>query len=243
MKADQRIVTAAFLLSLASFLGHRSAFSAEPPQWPPPAAVVPAQDAGWTLVFRDDFERHDLGENWRVVDGQWIVKDGHLRGSGILISARGIPADGPPGFQRLEFDAVTDVQPIIFFKNKPKPRVVVGDLSSFIQAQAPEKNENPLATGYFFQFGGMNNTVNQVQRAKVELQADWRPQTLITPDQLHHMVAENDRGRLRLIVDGKTVLDTVDPQPLVGQGQDRVGLFFYTAAKVDHVKVYVKRPP
>ena len=105
-----------------------------------------------------------------------------------------------------------------------------------------ESGKTPWTSGYFFQFGGQNNELNQVQRGKVALQADWHPKTLITSDKLHRVIAENDQGHVRLIVDGAVALDAVEKQPLIGEGQDRVGLFFYTASKVGRVKVYVQRP-
>jgi len=69
--------------------------------------LEPPEEAGWELIFEDDFAREELGPNWKVIEGNWSVQDGHLRGSGTLVSARGFP-----GFQRLEFEAVTDVRPV-----------------------------------------------------------------------------------------------------------------------------------
>ena len=75
-----------------------------------------AEKAGWTLVFSDDFKRTELGKDWVVVDGNWKVENGFLHGSGMLISAHGFPSDYPPGFLRMEFEAASDVKPIIFSK-------------------------------------------------------------------------------------------------------------------------------
>jgi hypothetical protein len=204
---------------------------------------APAEQAGWKLAFSDDFDRNELGEDWLVVDGKWTVEHSCLRGSGTLISARGFPKDSPPGFQRLEFEAATDVQPIIFFKDKPKPKVVVSDLSSFIHARPAEKAKSPLETGYFFQFGGMNNTRNQLRRAGATLLLDSNPKKLITTDQVHRIIVENDRGRLRMFVDDELVLQHSEKMSIVGPEHDRVGFYFYTAAKVDNVRVYVKQLP
>ncbi|MFC1454325.1 hypothetical protein ACFLQL_04000 [Verrucomicrobiota bacterium] len=202
-----------------------------------------AEKAGWTLLFSDDFKRNELGKDWLVVNGDWKVENGYLRGSGTLMLAKGIPADYPPGYQRLEFEAVTDVQPIIFFKDKPKPKVSVGDISSFIHAQPPEKEKKTLRTGYFFQFGGFLNTKNKLLRNGTMLQIDEEPKKLITADKVHKIVLENDKGKVRCFVDGELVLEDTDKQAVVGTDYDRVGFYFYTAAKVFNVKVYVKRLP
>ena len=202
-----------------------------------------AEKAGWTLVFSDDFKRTELGKDWVVVDGNWKVENGFLHGSGMLISAKGFPSDYPPGFLRLEFEAVSDVKPIIFFKDQPKPKVGLSDLSSFIHAQPLEKNKNPLGSGYFFQFGGQMNTLNKLLKNGQQRQLDEAPKKLISQDTTHKVVVENDRGHLRFFVDGEQILSDTDKQPVVGVNYDRVGFYFYTAFKVTNVKVYVKRLP
>ena len=209
----------------------------------PAAGPGVAEKAGWTLVFSDDFKRAELGKDWEVVDGNWKMEDGGLRGSGELISAHGFPSDYPPGFLRLEFEAVSDVKPIIFFKDQPKPKVGLSDLSSFIHAQPLEKNKNPFSKGYFFQFGGQMNTFNKLLKNGEQRQLDSAPKKLISQDATHKVVVENDKGQLRCFVDGELVLHDTDRQPVVGVGYDHVGFYFVTPFTVSNVKVYVKRLP
>jgi len=210
------------------------------------SGLIRAEDAGWKLAFRDDFKRKELGPDWIVFEGKWEIEDGWLRGSGTLVSARGFPPGDAVGFQRIELEAVTDVQPIIFFPNKPKPKVMVCDISPFIHASPPAKGrkaKNPLTTGYFFQFGGMNNTLNQIRKEGVSILADREPKKLITQDKVHHIVAENDQGRLRLYVDGVKVLDYKEKMSVTGPKHNRFGLYLNTAAKVRSIKLYVKPLP
>ena len=199
-----------------------------------------AEKAGWTLVFSDDFKRTELGKDWVVVDGSWKVEDGGLRGSGTLMSALGFPSDYPPGFLRMEFEAVSAVKPIVFFKDQPTPKVGLSDLSAFIHVGT---NKNPLGKGYFFQFGGQMNTRNKILKNGEVRQIDAAPKKLISQDALHKVVLENDQGQVRCFVDGELVLHDTDKQPVVGVGYDRVGFYFTTAFKVSNVKVYVKRLP
>jgi len=199
-----------------------------------PFKLVPADKAGWKLVFHDRFDRKELGADWKILDGQWSIRDGNLVSSGgKLVTARGFP-----GFQRLEFEAVTDVKPLALLANKKKqPVAAVSDLSSFIQARPAG---NPLLTGYFFQFGGNNNTCNRLRRAGVE---QWKSEDrtrMITPNKVHRIIVENDEGRLRFIVDGRLLHEAREEGSLVGEGQDRVGFYLFTAAKISDVKIYVK---
>ena len=206
-----------------------------------------AEDAGWELVFSDDFERDELGANWISANGKWDVKDGMLRGSGTLISSQGFPpSDEPPGYQRLEFDAVTDVQPLAFLQTGPnKPEVRISDLSCFIQA--PPHNEGngpPYHQGYFFQFGGHWNSANRIMKSGDTLVADDEdPDVKIEADKTHHIVVENDKGQLRFYVDGQLVLEYDERMSMIGAKHNRIGFYFYTAAKVDDVKLYVKQLP
>ncbi len=205
--------------------------------------LVPAEEAGWELFFEDDFDRDELGDDWEVVDGNWKVEEGYLRGSGCLISSRGFPGEDPPGFQRLEFEARTDVQPIMLIPGMT-PEVSVGDLSSIIHAQSPEEAEGSIwGSGYFFQFGGFHNTRNRIARKDNNLVDDRDTEHVIEPDEMHHIVVENDEGTLRMYVDGKLLYEYEERFSLMGVGQDRVGFYFYTAGQIHNVKVYLKRLP
>ncbi|MCA1810094.1 MAG: hypothetical protein ABR497_06935 [Kiritimatiellia bacterium] len=204
------------------------------------ACAEESEKDGWKLLFHDDFNRKELGEDWQVVNGEWEIVDGALRGSGTLLTSKGIPADYPPGFQRIEYKAVTDVQPIIFFPDRPKPKVSVGDMGCIIHAQ-PSEAGAPTRTGYFFQFGGFHNTRNNLSRAGTNLITDEDEANMIEVDKVHTIVAENDQGKLRFMVDGKLIYEVDEPQSILGPDYDRVGFYFYTAAKVMDVKVYVKR--
>ncbi len=202
-----------------------------------------AEAAGWTLFFEDTFDRETLGEDWKVLDGDWKLVDGALLGSGTLISANGIPGKDPPGFLRMEFEAISAVRPIIFFPNKPKPKVSLGDLSSFLNVQPPESGKSPLTSGYFFQFGGMLNTAHRITRTGSEIAGDRDIKKTIDQDSIHHVIVENDQGKLRMTVDGVKLLEVPEKISIMGTGFDRVGFYFYTAYKVNWVKVYVKRLP
>jgi hypothetical protein len=82
-----------------------------------------------------------------------------------------------------------------------------------------------------------------LRRAGATLLLDSDPQKLITTDQVHRIIVENDRGRLRMFVDDELVLEHTEKISIVGPEYNRVGFYFYTAAKVDNVRVYVKQLP
>ncbi|MCA1808010.1 MAG: DUF4838 domain-containing protein [Kiritimatiellia bacterium] len=201
------------------------------------ATLEAAEQAGWDLVFHDDFERDELGDDWQVVEGVWTVSDGALRGAGTLASARGFPADGAPAYLRMEYEAHTDVQP-----SAEGVPVAVSDLSAVLQGKTDDPDQPDfLKTGYFFQFGWKMNRRTRISKAGFPVVSDNAPETVIEPDKIHKIVVENDHGHLRMFVDSNLVIDSQENQSILGGGHDRVGLYFFTAAKVSNVKVYVKR--
>ena len=202
--------------------------------------LVPAAEAGWRLVLHDRFQRNSLGANWQALDGKWTVSDGFLRGSGTLISTRGFPGGGSAGFVRMEFEAFTDQKPAVLLNKASKSKGRASDMSSFIHAKPSKESVAAVKSGYFFQFGGYWNKRNQLTRAGTTLDGDESPKVRIRPGGKHRIVVENDRGRLRCFVNGRPILSFTEKSSLVGPGQDRVGFYFYTAAKVKSVKVYVK---
>ncbi len=206
------------------------------------AKLVPAEEAGWELAFSDDFDRDELGANWEVVDGKWVIQEGCLRGSGALISARGYPGDRALASQRMEFEVTTDVKVMALSKKGVQLKPRISDLSSFIHAPAfKEGGKQPFEAGTFFQFGGFWNKKNQLRKSGAKLQVDSAPEILVTPGKAHRMVVQNDEGHLSMFVDGKLVIEARQGNPMNDPGHDRVGFYFYTAAKVSQVKVYVKR--
>lgn len=182
----------------------------------PAVILAPAK---WRLAFSDDFENGELSENWKIVHGSWRVENGALvTKGGTLVSAKPLT-----GLQRIEFDAVAANE-------------TCSDLSSFIQAG----EKDFLKTGYFAQFGGAGNTVNGLRRQGVTLEKRNKPK--ITPGKVHKIVTECDGNHVRLIVDGETIFDHVDDHPLLGEGHDRLGFYFWTPTSIDNVKVFTAEP-
>lgn len=204
-------------------------------------ASLQAASAKWELVFEDSFDRDELGDNWRVASGEWEIVDGALRGSGAIVSTLGFPGGDTTGFQRLEFEAVTDVETLDTLGTNTDGPPQVGDMSSMIHVKWGEASEGaPIKHGYFFQFGGFLNTRNKILRAWNLLEEERDAKITITPGKVHKVVVENDRGNVRMTVDGETVFAHQEDVSVLGNGHDKVGFYFYTATKVHNVKVYVK---
>ena len=172
----------------------------------------------WKLAFSDDFERAELGPNWRVAHGNFRIVKGHLvgRGYGLFIN-RKFPRD-----QRLEYET--------WVEKGQTPC----DLDALLSVSRLKKWRG--GDGYLFQFGGWGNTVNAVLKGKTRVFKGGSPH--IVPGKRHRVVCEKSGRRLRWTIDGKLVFEYADPfAPLAGP---HVGFLIDTVGQVDNVKVYVR---
>lgn len=172
---------------------------------------------GWTRVFHDSFERQELGADWRVLEGDWRLEDGDLvtEGLGVIAIDREVE-----GCQRLEFVA-SSTQP--------------GDLTPMLHMDGEHPN-----SGYFLQFGGINNTKNKGRRLKSFITLDT--DHMIEPGKQHRIVAELDGVHLRLTVDGELVHNYLEvDEPLLGEGHRYAGIYIYTRGRI-HEATLSTRP-
>ncbi len=142
-------------------------------------------DSGeWKEVFRDDFERKELGKDWKTLEGQFSIEDGKLVGSGTLICARSFD-----GNQRMEFEALARTAP-------------VGDLSAFISATADGFQDGALSA-----FGSFDNAYSKLHiKGKEVVKSDNR----IVPGRLYKISCERDGVNFRHLIDGAEIHKYVD---------------------------------
>jgi len=175
----------------------------------------PAVGGGWVLQFTDNFERGELGDNWRVVSGTWSVENERLlckQGKGVILCAKNFP-----GSQRLEFDAASD-DPC--------------DLSGLLCT-----DDLGHRNGYFFGFGSDNNVHSKLLISGVAVKTYDQ---VITPSKIHHVVCQREGNLLTHIMDGAVVMNYIHHQPLSGERHEKVGFYIYTSGMIDNVKVYTK---
>ena len=182
----------------------------------------------WRLVFSDDFERDELGEDWEALQGRWSVEDDMLRSSAehaeIVIDREFT------GLQRVELEIMT-----------PAETARPCDFSPAIHTRMPESPGELHTRGYWLQFGGAGNTLNRILRDGEEIESHPIDR-FIEPGKMHTMVAEFDGEMLRLIVDGTTIMEAADHDPLLGPDRSTIGLVTYNVAHVNGVRAYTADP-
>jgi hypothetical protein len=171
-------------------------------------------------VFRDDFERGELGADWRVTGSGWSISEGRLCGQ----DARNHPvwlARRLPTNARIEFQASSASSDI--------KAELWGDGRSSATGQSYND-----ATSYLTIFGGWQNRFHVLarldehapDRREIKLvpgEADFTRSTVV-PQRVYQFQVERRDGRtVRWRVDGVELLTYNDAQPLLGAGHEHFG--------------------
>jgi hypothetical protein len=186
-----------------------------------------AQDAGppypgWKLVWEDDFDREQLGDDWVVCRGKAEVRDGRL-----FLHGKGATALVDRGFR-------PDV--LLEFVAEANPELPPCDLSAALGSSTF------WGYGYLLAFGGNNNQLNQILGGGAR-KVDNDPPFLIEHGKQYRCVAIKEGRRLAYRVNGVDLLESSDPDPVGGPGFDRVGLVTWNGMYVERVRVYERETP
>jgi hypothetical protein len=187
-----------------------------------PAADAEAEDPPLGDVFTDDFERHELGADWRATSPAWRISDGKLCGSNAknhpVWLKRRLPANA-----QVEFDALS---------TSPD-----GDLKAEIWGDgrsAAAGTSYDDATSYIAIFGGWRNTFHVLarldehatDRKQIDLVADateLRRARVIANKVYRYKLERRDGKTVRWFVDDIEILSYEDPKPLAGEGHEHFG--------------------
>jgi hypothetical protein len=161
-----------------------------------------------TEIFRDDFERTELGPSWKqTADGarldNGVLKLADLRNHPLWLDLA-LPDD-----VRIEFDAWAA-------SDEGDIKVELGG-----DGKSVATSLNYIATGYVLVFGGWNNTLNVIARRN-EHGRDRATATEPMPmaGRRYHFAITRSASELVWEIDGRVVLELDDPAPLRGAGHD-----------------------
>jgi len=187
-----------------------------------PSADAEAEDPPLGESFSDDFERRELGADWRATSPVWRISDGKLCGANAKNHPVWLKRRLPENAQ-VEFDALS---------TSPD-----GDLKAEIWGDGRSSATGTSytdATSYLAIFGGWRNTFHVLARLD-EHASDRKQIDLVadTTDVRRARVSANKVYRFKLERrDGKTVrwfVDDIeihaydDPKPLSGAGHEHFG--------------------
>jgi hypothetical protein len=177
--------------------------------------AVKAEAALITSVYKDDFNREQLGLDWTKTSERWVLNDGRLCGQSqrnhpIWLSRR-LPTNARIEFTAESFNPDGDIKVEAW-----------GNGKSFAHGTTYDD-----ATSYLFVFGGWKNTLHVLARLnehgddRLELRLDKSPgdrkQAPVEPGKRYRfMIERNDGQSVAWYVDGEQLFSFEDPEPLTG---------------------------
>jgi hypothetical protein len=160
------------------------------------------------VLFRDDFERAELGPDWNPTGPGATLENGVLKLADLhnhpLWLTRALPDD-----VRIDFDAWSTTEE--------------GDIKVELcgDGKSAATSANYVATGYVVLFGGWNNTLNAiVRRNEHGRDRETITEPKVEPERKYHFTLTRSGGELRWELDGREILAYEDEAPLRGEGHD-----------------------
>ena len=173
------------------------------------------------LVFQDDFNRAQLGPDYKFQGGDWQIKDDAVHSTKALNKCLWLQKPLPA-------DAVVELEAASM-----SPR---GDVKFTVFADGAEHE-----TGYTLILGGWFNTISVIARSD-EHGADRKERQhkgAVTPGRRHKFEMRRIGGRIDWFVDGAAYLSYDDPKPFRGAGHDRFAFCNWESPVFfDNLRVY-----
>jgi len=177
---------------------------------------------GKQVLFSDDFDRQQLGPDWRVLEGCACVEPG------------GSYFPAPPGhpiieLPRLHLEGPSNITVVCMrpfpgdvrleYMGYVAPGSQLCDISCFLSATP----EGGWRESYFLGFGSYYNTDCRIKRCGQVMAAADRP-LIERAGRIYHIAAERAGSTLSLFVDGELAVRWDDPDPL-GAAYQHLGLY------------------
>lgn len=175
---------------------------------------MPGGEGVWQLVWKDEFDRKSLGDDWQTND-RASIEDGwlHMEDRADLTCIRSFAPDI-----------------MVVFVAKADPARPPCDLSI------------KLAGQHLLAFGGGNNQFNQIIGGGARARDD-DPEMLIEPGKVYRLVAVKEGPRLAYYCNDKLLIETTVADPVGGGGFDRFTFVTWHGMYVDYVQVYERTIP
>lgn len=168
-------------------------------------------DKPWPVIFQDDFDREDLGQQWDVINGIWEIEEGAAKGTLALLASVPIPNFAAttivprawfPSVVEIEFDAWAP-RGVIFETKLSDEAVQNGIDSLFIGMDQPYFNQTRPGGSLVVQAAGGFAEVARTGSS------GW-----FKPNQRFKLKTIRRRGRWEMYVDDKPLLQADVPESM-----------------------------
>ncbi|GEM_PF-1053632 len=199
-----------------------------PAPQPTASATVPAPTiaAGWKVAWIADLNNPKSADQWLTTAGSITT------GGGVLCLRSEEAGEGETTLAVPTFPDSVRVEYVGYLNGENS-----GDLTTILNA-----NASGSSSGYTFQFAGRARTLTRILRASKPLDGENKDLSFEV-GRAYRIAIERDGATLRLFVDGRKLLEAVDPQPLAGHDLDRIGFYTFDGALcIKELRVLVKAP-
>ncbi|MDD5643894.1 MAG: protein kinase [bacterium] len=191
--------------------------------------------AKWTLIFEDNFNRREIGNNWEAFVGNrkidlkedlsvWKIENGELSvqsWENAFIILKKIPVSGD---LKMTFDAYT-----------------VPPHDNNIQCFICDETRT---TGYVFHIGGWKNQKTAITKGYAPNILDQTSLLKVEPDRNYKIKVEKVGKNVKLFVDNRLILRIVDYTPFISMENQYAGLDTWGShVKFDNFKLYKLSTP
>lgn len=194
----------------------------------PAPTPAPAKD-GWKQSYKADFSGGKLSDKWEVIAGAAKLDKGAL-----VLKAD----DDSSGAIVLKEPAFTAPSVRVEFTGAFAKAEQVCDMSTFLNT-----TKDGYPNGYMFQFAAGGNEQNRIRKDEEIIDLTINKKLLpVKAETKYTVVVENDKGRLKMTVNGQTIFDYKDAKPISGPKNGMVGFYTWQSElRIDSLAVYEKQ--
>ena len=177
--------------------------------------ALAAKLKGGRLVFKDDFERTDLGSKWKAASPEWKLQDGEIVNTFAENKGLWLLEKLPPGDVRIEFDVRSDP-----FQKKVQDGSLREEFPGDLKCEA-FNTEPDHQKGYIFIFGGWQNRVNRIARLEEHGNGEGAqvvdgPPHAVEAGHTYHMKLLRIDNTLAYYADDESLVHFTDPRLIRG---------------------------
>lgn len=168
----------------------------------------------WESVLAEDFTGHRMPAAVHSLKGAWSLNNDRLVAVGPETALAELAASGA-GSLRLSFDQINDHGVILYL-----------DVDHDDLPDHPDRSRITVL---------LSDNVCHVYRRNAEMAS--APLPPIQPHLPRHVIAERDQGAVRVLIDGKTVIDNLEGFEAGNPGRSRIAIAAQAGAGIDNLRV------
>ena len=180
-------------------------------------AQAPTASGGWKVAYTADMKDPKLPDQWVVQGATLTVSNGVL-----ILKPNAGDADNVQALLKApKFPENVRIELVASLNGNP-----LTDLSVVMNGS----ESMGYSGGYLLQFGAKKNTFSRLLRQDSPIEATKNSKGKIVQDKKHTVIAEKNDGKISLTVDGNSIFEYKDNEPVKSAESALVGVYTYGCA-------------